>query len=61
MVSTRIMLSRFDFSAAVVCVRFERHSCVVCNTNDCGSGSVWQGSVVQCDTRVDAVFTIVWC
>ena len=47
--------SRFDFSADVVHVKFERYSCVICYSN------VGYESVVECDIRVDAVFTVVWC
>jgi len=51
--------SRFGFSTDVLYVRSERHSCVICNSKDRVSGTVGYGNVVECDIRVNAVFTVV--
>lgn len=53
-----VKVSLFGSCADVVCTRFERYSCVIGYSNDPGSRTVGYGSGFECDTSVDAAFTL---
>ena len=46
----------FGFCVNTVCVLFERHPSVECNSKDGGCVCDWDGSVVDCDVGLCGVF-----
>ena len=46
----------FGFCVNSVCVLFERHPSVECNSKDGGCVGDWDGSVVDCDVGLCGVF-----